>query len=116
MKHVFIRPHREEFSVQAMCRMLRVHVSGFYAWQREPMSTRAKEDARQTKLIRDAWSDSGTFSVTASCTTIQGTRERHIHRTGWHGWQALRGSPPRSAAGGVPDSMAARLRSSLRIG
>ena len=42
-----------------MCRMLKVHVSGFYAWLREPMSKRAKEDARQTELIRDAWSDSG---------------------------------------------------------
>lgn len=59
MKYAFVRAHREEFGIRAMCRMLRVHVSGFYAWLREPMSTRAKEDARQTALIRDAWSDSG---------------------------------------------------------
>ena len=42
-----------------MCRMLRVHVSGFYAWLREPVRATAKEDVRQTALIREAWSDSG---------------------------------------------------------
>ena len=53
------RAHPEEFGVRAMCRMLRIHVSGFYAWLREPMSTRAEEAARQTALIREARSDSG---------------------------------------------------------
>jgi len=59
MKYAFVRAHREEFGVRAMCRMLRVHVSGFYAWLKEPVSARAKEDVRQTALIREAWSDSG---------------------------------------------------------
>ena len=59
MKYAFIQAHREEFRVRAVCRMLRIHVSGFYAWLREPVSTRAKEDARQTTLIREAWSESG---------------------------------------------------------
>jgi putative transposase len=42
-----------------MCRVLRVHFSGLYAWLREPLSLRAQDDARQTALIRQAWSDSG---------------------------------------------------------
>jgi len=42
-----------------MCRCLRIHPSGFYAWLKEPLSDRAKEDARQTELIRNAWKDSG---------------------------------------------------------
>lgn len=42
-----------------MCRMLKVHFSGFYAWLKEPLSRRALEDVRQTGLIQQAWSDSG---------------------------------------------------------
>ena len=42
-----------------MCRVLRVHFSGFYAWLKEPLSHSAQEDIRQTELIRQAWTDSG---------------------------------------------------------
>jgi putative transposase len=41
-----------------MCRCLRIHPSGFYAWLKNPLSHRAKEDARQIELIRKAWDDS----------------------------------------------------------
>lgn len=59
MKYAFIRAHQTEFGVRAMCRVLRVHFSGFYAWLKEPLSRRALEDVRQTDLIRQAWSESG---------------------------------------------------------
>ncbi len=42
-----------------MCRCLRIHPSGFYAWLKNPWSKRAKEDARQTELIRRASEESG---------------------------------------------------------
>ncbi len=42
-----------------MCRCLRIQPSGYYAWQKSPLSQRAREDARQTELIRQAWNDSG---------------------------------------------------------
>jgi len=59
VKYAFVAEHRPRFSVRTMCRCLRIHPSGFYAWLRTPLSKRAKEDARQTELIRKAWNDSG---------------------------------------------------------
>ena len=51
--------HRTLFPVRVMCRCLRIKPSGFYAWLKNPLSRRAKEDARQTELLRQAWEDSG---------------------------------------------------------
>lgn len=33
MKYVFIEKYRSEFSIKAMCRVLRVDRSGWYAWR-----------------------------------------------------------------------------------
>jgi len=59
VRYTFIEAHRPVFSIRAMCRGLRVHPSGFYAWLKSPFSKRAVEDERQTELIKDAWEDSG---------------------------------------------------------
>ncbi|MGR3660644.1 MAG: IS3 family transposase [Paracoccaceae bacterium] len=59
MKYAFIEGHRPLFSIRAMCRCLCVHPSGFYAWLKSPLSKRAVEDQRQTKLIKEAWDESG---------------------------------------------------------
>lgn len=59
MRYAFIVEHRLVFSIRAMCRCLSVQPSGFYAWLKDPLSRRAREDERQTKLIRAAWRDSG---------------------------------------------------------
>ena len=59
MRYAFIAEHHPRFSVRAMCRCLRVHPSGFYAWLKSPFSKRDREDGRQTELIRTAWKDSG---------------------------------------------------------
>ena len=42
-----------------MCRVLKVHPSGFYAWLKQPMSLRAKENQRLLTLIRESWLASG---------------------------------------------------------
>jgi putative transposase len=59
VRYAFIAEHRPLFSVRAMCRCLRLHPSGFYAWVKNPLSLRAHEDARQTKLLKVAWKESG---------------------------------------------------------
>jgi putative transposase len=59
VKYAFMKARRAEFGVRAMCRVLQVHFSGFYAWLKEPLSLRARDDVRQTELIRQAWSASG---------------------------------------------------------
>lgn len=59
MRYTFIQEHRPVFSIRTMCRCLRVHPSGFYAWLKNPLCKRAKEDNRQTDLIEGAWNDSG---------------------------------------------------------
>jgi len=59
MKYAFVAAHRPTFSVRRMCRCLNIHPSGFYAWVKNPLSHRAREDARQTQLLKSAWKDSG---------------------------------------------------------
>mgnify|MGYP001568979181 FL=1 len=59
MKYAFIALHRLQFSVRTMCRLLRVHPSGFYTWLKNPLSRRANEDKRQTDLLLKAWEESG---------------------------------------------------------
>lgn len=59
MRYAFVAQHRQQFTVRAMCRCLRIQPSGFYAWLKTPLSKRARADARQSDLISKAWNDSG---------------------------------------------------------
>src|SRR5499427_9781932 len=51
----FIKTHREQYSVQMMCRVLEVAQSGYYDWLQQPVSNRAQEDARLLRLIRTSF-------------------------------------------------------------
>jgi len=42
-----------------MCRVFRLHRSGFYAWLRQPLSVRAQEDQRLLTLIKTSYVASG---------------------------------------------------------
>jgi len=59
VRYAFVAEHRSLFPVRTMCRCLRIHPSGFYAWLKNPLSKRAREDVRQTELIQKAWKESG---------------------------------------------------------
>ncbi|WP_413774383.1 IS3 family transposase [Marinobacter sp. AN1] len=59
VKYRFIRAHQKEFQVRVMCRVLKVHFSGFYAWLHSPESPRAKANRRLVGLIKQAWLESG---------------------------------------------------------
>lgn len=56
--YAFIKAHKREFSVEAMCRVLEVAPSGYYEWLKRPLSNRAIEDARLLRLIRAAFTAS----------------------------------------------------------
>ena len=59
MKYAFIKDHRLEFSVRAMCRVLGVHFSGFYAWRKASLGPQAKRRRHLTGLIKQSWLESG---------------------------------------------------------
>ena len=52
MKYAFIKEQRSEFRLSSMCRVLKVHRSGYYAWLKEPQSPRALENAKLSEQIR----------------------------------------------------------------
>jgi putative transposase len=54
-----VAAHRREFRLTTMCRVLRMHRSGFYAWLKSPQSRRAAEDDRLLRKIRAFYRSSG---------------------------------------------------------
>ena len=52
MRFTFIAAKKVEHTVTILCRCLCVTRSGFYAWQRRPESTHARDDRRLTVLVR----------------------------------------------------------------
>lgn len=51
----FIKAHSDEYDIKTMCRVLDVARAGYYAWLKQPLSDRAREDARLLRLIRAAY-------------------------------------------------------------
>lgn len=51
-KYELIKSKQEKYSIRMMCRLLDVAPSGYYAWLKNPVSDRAKEDARLLRLIK----------------------------------------------------------------
>ena len=69
-----IEAHRNEFSIQVMCRLLGVARAGYYAWLDHPISDRAQEDARLLRLIRASFTAS--HGIYGAPRVLQDLRER----------------------------------------
>jgi putative transposase len=54
----FIAVAKADHSITILCRCLRVTRSGFYAWQRRPESTHARDDRRLKVLVRVSFEES----------------------------------------------------------
>ena len=78
----FIKAHRAEYSVQALCRVLDVAPSGYYAWLKHRLSRRGQEDARLLRLIRASFiASQGIYGAPrSSWTSVR--LERHAASTG----------------------------------
>ena len=59
MRYAFIDRHKAIYPVRQLCQVLEVHPSGDYAWAKEPLSTRTKDDRRLLGLIKQFWIESG---------------------------------------------------------
>jgi putative transposase len=52
VKYAFMQAHQQEFRLVRMCQVLGVSRSGFYAWQRRPLSPRAQANQRLIERMR----------------------------------------------------------------
>lgn len=51
-RYAFMRSYLGEFHLHSMCRVLGVHRSGYYVWQRQTVGARKREDDRLLGLIK----------------------------------------------------------------
>lgn len=58
MKFAFIEEHQQEFPVEAMCRVLEVSRSGYYAWQQRPPSATVQRQAELIEQIQQIHEES----------------------------------------------------------
>ncbi|WP_288421382.1 IS3 family transposase [uncultured Pantoea sp.] len=59
LRYAFIRDNSRCWPVRLLCRVLNVHLSGFYAWFKQPYSQRHQVDLRLTGQIKQFWLESG---------------------------------------------------------
>ena len=54
MRYSFIRKHRRQFPVAALCRLLKVSASGYFAWMGRPESPRQQANRALVTRIKAA--------------------------------------------------------------
>ena len=58
MRYRFVREHQQQFPIGALCRVMQVASSGYYAWRSRPESPRRRANRALTAQIRAAYSRS----------------------------------------------------------
>ncbi|MEH6669510.1 MULTISPECIES: IS3 family transposase [Halopseudomonas] len=59
LRYAFIQSQVDKYPVRRLCKMMKVHPSGYYAWCRNKLSDRAREDQRLLGQIKHSWLESG---------------------------------------------------------
>ncbi len=103
----FIKAHRDQYSVQMMCRVLGVAQSGYYEWLQQPISNRAQEDARLLRLIRASFHELAKVGFREICLSSE-SRQLRVHvfvvargaGSNPTAFQAVSFQPPRPGNGG----------------
>lgn len=76
-----MKQNADRFGLAAMCRMLGVHRSGYYAWRQGPASARERDDQRLLGLIKRSWLESGSVyghrKITTDLRELGETCSRH---------------------------------------
>jgi putative transposase len=58
----FIQELAQNFSISALCKVMKVPKSGYFAWKRRPPSKKVKEDQKLSELVQAEHGDSrGTY-------------------------------------------------------
>jgi transposase InsO family protein len=79
VRYVFVRDHRWEFPVNAMCRVLEAPRSGFYAWLASPESQRVRTDRRLLVAIKELHRRSDRSYGSPRITEALRTRGLHLN-------------------------------------
>jgi len=104
-----MRTHASEFRLCAMCRVLGVHRSGYYAWLRDSCSARERDDQRLLGMVKHCWLASGTvygyrkitFDLREAGETCSRHRLRRLMKAEGLRAQVGYGSRPRHRGGPV---------------
>ena len=59
MRYAFIERHEKTHGVRRLCTVMDVHPSGYYAWKKQPISDKVRDDQRLLGLLKQAWLESG---------------------------------------------------------
>jgi len=59
IKYAFIKEYSREYSVVVLCKVMKVHRSGYYQWLHQPISDREQENQKLLATITELYKESG---------------------------------------------------------